>query len=240
MLDNSKDKTKQQLLAENEVLKASLDDYENTLNAIRNGEVDAIVVSGTKGEQVFSIASAVTPYRQFIEDMNEGAVTLTREGLILYCNPKFAEMVGEPLEHVIGSDLERFISTADKAKINRVLAQKTHKKNHFLIISLINSIFLKLSFHLLPPYLEGDHFIITATDITELKQHEKELLRLHRILENQFDQLKGLRIDLINAEIMVSEENNKLKNANKKLTSQIARHKKLVQEIKHKSRKAGI
>jgi PAS domain-containing protein len=48
--------------------------------------VDAIMVSGDKGEQVYSVSSAETPYRTFIEKMSEGAVTLTREGTILFCN----------------------------------------------------------------------------------------------------------------------------------------------------------
>ena len=227
-------KTKEQLLIENEELHSRLADIEETLMAIRNGEVDAIVVSGTKGEQVYSMNSAVTPYRTFIEEMNEGAVTLSREGLILYCNQKFADLVDGPIECVIGSRLDRFIAPNDKAKINLVLSQKTPKKNHSLIISLINSIFLKLSFHLLPPYLEGDYFIMTATDITELKNKEKELLKMHRLLEQHFDQLKDLRIDLINAEILSREENTKLKNTNKRLSRELSKLKLSEPEMKQK------
>ena len=69
-------KTIKQLIAENEELHSRLAEAEETLIAIRSGEVDAIVVSGSKGEQVYSISSAETPYRTFIEEMNEGAVTL--------------------------------------------------------------------------------------------------------------------------------------------------------------------
>jgi hypothetical protein len=65
-------KTKEQLIIENEELHSRLDETEEALIAIRSGEVDAIVVSGTKGEQVYSISSAETPYRTFIEEMNEG------------------------------------------------------------------------------------------------------------------------------------------------------------------------
>ena len=56
-------KTKEQLIAENEKLHSLLTEAEEALSAIRNGEVDAIVVSGTKGEQIYSISSAETPYR---------------------------------------------------------------------------------------------------------------------------------------------------------------------------------
>ena len=71
-------KTKEQLIIENEELHSRLVETEEALMAIRSGEVDAIVVSGAEGEQVYSINSAETPYRTFIEEMNEGAVTLTR------------------------------------------------------------------------------------------------------------------------------------------------------------------
>ena len=86
-------KTKEQLIIENRELHSRLVEIEEALTAIRNGEVDAIMVSGRKGEQVYSVSSAETPYRTFIEEMSEGAVTLTKEGTILFCNQRFAEIV---------------------------------------------------------------------------------------------------------------------------------------------------
>src|SRR4030042_4777818 len=98
MISKSIIKTKEQLIIENEELHSRLAEIEEALTAIRNGEVDAIMVSGKKGEQVYSISSAETPYRTFIEEMSEGAVTLTKEGIILYCNQRFAELVHEQIE----------------------------------------------------------------------------------------------------------------------------------------------
>src|SRR5659263_48474 len=102
-------KTKEPLIIENIRLHSLLTEAQETLSAIQRGDVDAIVVSGTKGEQVYSISSAETPYRTFIEEMNEGAVTLSREGIIIYCNKRFADFVREPIERVIGSNFRRFI-----------------------------------------------------------------------------------------------------------------------------------
>jgi PAS domain S-box-containing protein len=203
---------------------------------IRSGEVDAIVVSGTKGEQVYTINSAETPYRTFIEEMNEGAVTLSKEGIILYCNQRFAELVNEPIECVMGSYLNRFIAPNDKSKFDYLLTQQTHNKNDVLIISLINSLCLKLSLHLLPSYLKGDNCILIATDISELKKKENELLEFHRLLEQHLVQLQGLRIELINAKIVAKAENNKLENTNKKLVKEITKHKLVQAELKQKIR----
>jgi two-component system CheB/CheR fusion protein len=227
-------KTKEQLITENEELHSRLVETEEMLLAIRSGEVDAIMVSGTKGEQVYSISSAETPYRTFIEEMNEGAVTLTKEGIILYCNQRFAELVHEPIELVIGSYLNRFIAPNDKLKLDYLLAQQTHNKNDVLIISLINTLCLKLSFRLLPAYLQGDYCILVATDISEMKEKENELLELHRLLEEKLDIIQRLRIELINKKIDDEVEINKLKSTNIKLVKEITKHKLAEAELKKK------
>ena len=66
MIKTSTTKTKEQLIVENEELHSRLVETEGTLLAIQSGEVDAIVVSGAKGEQVYSLSSAETPYRIFL------------------------------------------------------------------------------------------------------------------------------------------------------------------------------
>ena len=64
--------TQDQLRAENEELRARLEEAEDTLRAIRSGEVDALVVSGASGEQIFTLQGAEHIYRLLIEDMREG------------------------------------------------------------------------------------------------------------------------------------------------------------------------
>ena len=232
-------KTKKQLIIEIEELHSRLLEAEETLIAIRSGEVDAIVVSGMKGEHVYTINSDETPYRTFIEEMNEGAVTLTKEGLVLYCNQRFAKLVQEPIESVIGSYLKRFISPSDSPKLDSLLAKHNHNKNEVLIISLFNTLCLKLSFHLLPPYLGGENLILIATDVSELKKKENELLELHRLLEQQLDKIKGLRIELINEKLEAEAVIGKLDDTNKKLAKEITKHKlaeaELLQKLKQKN-----
>src|SRR5215467_6086975 len=84
-------------------LRWRLRDAEETLRAIRQGEVDALVVGGPRGDQVFSLKGAETPYRLLIEAMNEGALTMLADGTILYCNSRFAEMLEAPAKKIIGS-----------------------------------------------------------------------------------------------------------------------------------------
>jgi len=227
-------KTKKQLIIENEELHSRLVEIEEALTAIRNGEVDAIMVSGRKGEQVYSVSSAETPYRTFIEEMSEGAVTLTKEGIILYCNPRFAEIVQSPYERVIGSSLKRFITPDDNTKLDYFLAQLTHDKHDVLIVSLTNTVYLRLSIHLLPPYLQGDNYILIATDISDLKKKENELNEIIGKLVNLINALRALRIDNISETLDVEGRKNKLEIANNKLYKEINKLNRLVVKLKQK------
>ena len=143
-------------------------------------------------------------------------------------------MYNEPIERVIGSYFKHFIAPNDKSKFDNLLAQLTHNKNDVLIVSLINSLYLKLSIHLLPAYLQGDYCILIATDISEIKKEEKKLLELHHLLEKKLDVIQRLRMQLIDKKIDAEVEINKLKNTNKKLVKEIARHKLAETALKQK------
>jgi PAS domain S-box-containing protein len=188
MLTKLTPKTEKQLLLENEELRASLAEANETLDAIRNGEVDAIVVSGAGGEKVFSIFSAETPYRVIIEEMNEGAVVLSADGVVLYCNRRFAELVSVAPEQIVGSWFSQFFPKNDFQKYNDLLQAGLKGKSDGELTYIKNGtthpIHLHLSFSPLPPELLGD-VCIMAADITDLKQKEEELRRSHETLEQQ-------------------------------------------------------
>src|SRR4051794_31601302 len=72
-------------------LRVRVREAEDTLDAIRGGHVDALVVHGPSGEQVFTLRGADHRYRQLIETMNEGALLIDRGGTIVYGNARFAQ-----------------------------------------------------------------------------------------------------------------------------------------------------
>jgi formate hydrogenlyase transcriptional activator len=106
-------RTRQQLLDELQELTSRMMEAEETLRAIRGGEVDGLVVSTAEGDRVFTLTGAEHPYRVMVETMNEGAITLASDGTILYCNQHFADIVQESLENVIGSSIYQYISSTD-------------------------------------------------------------------------------------------------------------------------------
>ena len=102
-------------------LQRELEEAQETLRAIRQGEVDALVVEGPQGPQLFTLKTAEQPYRMLVEQMQEGAVTLTRGGEVLYCNRRFAELLGTATESIVGGPIARFVSTADRPLLRAAL-----------------------------------------------------------------------------------------------------------------------
>jgi len=101
----------QQQIAE---LSARLEEAEETLRAVGAGEIDAFIVQGPRGEQVYSLRSAEQPYRTLVEEMQEGAAILTSAGDIVYCNRQFATLLAVPLEDMVGKSLEQFLIGGDR------------------------------------------------------------------------------------------------------------------------------
>ncbi len=179
-----------QLLCENQELQSRLNEAEEMLNAIRNGEVDAIVVQGAKGETIYSLTSAETPYRVIIEEMNEGAVILLADGTILYCNQRFAEFVSVPHEQAMGASIIQFVPEDEREKFEGLLKTGLEKScnGEFFYLTREGDVrYFYLSLSPLPSSLLGD-VCLMISDITELKKAEKKLIedevRFRTIYEN--------------------------------------------------------
>jgi two-component system, cell cycle sensor histidine kinase and response regulator CckA len=104
-------------------LEIRLQEAEETLNAIRSGEVDAFVASGPDGEVVYTLQGADEGYRLFLEQMAEGALTLATDGLILFTNQQFAKMLDVPAERMIGSYLSDLVTPGDRGLLGALLSE---------------------------------------------------------------------------------------------------------------------
>ncbi len=90
-------------------LRRRLEEAEETIRAIRCGDVDAFVVEMPQGARVYTLQSADRPYRLLVEGMQQGALTLGDDGTIAYCNRRFADLVGVPPERLVGVAVRDFI-----------------------------------------------------------------------------------------------------------------------------------
>src|SRR5271168_3266219 len=98
-------------------LLARLKTAEETLRAIQSGEVDALMVSGRRGEQVVALKGGEPAYRMLVEAMSEGAATVSRDGAVLYCNRRFAELVGRPPGKIIGLAVQSMVEDIEREKL---------------------------------------------------------------------------------------------------------------------------
>ncbi len=108
-----------------EELRRRLQEAEDTINAIRDGHVEALVVSAPDGERIFTLRGADQPYRLIVEQMREGALTLAADGTILYCNQRFAELMAHPPERIAGRPFAEFIHADDLPTLQRLLYSKS-------------------------------------------------------------------------------------------------------------------
>jgi PAS domain S-box-containing protein len=156
-------------------LRARLAEAEETLAAIRSGEVDALVVSGEQGEQVFTLQGAETPYRFLVEAMNEGAVLLSPDGTIFYANVRFAALVKTPLAQIITQPCSKFFLLEDHGRLRGLLAQTGGGREEFAVLANDGSITrTQVSVSPLKPGgTEGVGMIVT--DLTDRKKIENEL-----------------------------------------------------------------
>jgi PAS domain S-box-containing protein len=106
-------------------LRAKLHVAEQTLAAICAGKVDALVVGGPAGKRVFTLEGAEHGYRVMMEAMSEGVATLREQGLISYCNARFAAIVGAPLERTIGSPMSQLVPEVDRERFRALIAAGT-------------------------------------------------------------------------------------------------------------------
>ena len=179
---------KRSLQAELRETRARLAELEATLNAIRSGEVDAVVVEGPEGSRVFTLETSEEPYRILAERMNEGAATLTADGTILFCNARLAEMLGMAMEQVAGSTLFRLLGS--ESQVSELLAEAT--KNDVRAEAQLlrrdgSPVPVQLSLTQIP--LAGeDGLCLVATDLSVQKRVEEEVRRLNAGLEEEVNQ----------------------------------------------------
>jgi len=111
------------LAQQNAELRERLAEAESVIQAIRQGDIDAVVVSGADGDRVFTLEGSDHPYRTLVESMNEGAATLSDDGVILYSNPRLAALLGTPPEKLAGTRLANWLLPADAAQFEQLLRQ---------------------------------------------------------------------------------------------------------------------
>ncbi len=183
------------LLAEIESLKEELFESNSIVNAIKQGDVDALVVSSNGVPELYSLETADYTYRLLIEKFGQGALSISRNGLILYCNEQFSKLVGLPSEKITGTYIyeyftnqTQFISLIEALRYgitkHEILLKSENEKTFPAYIALTD----------LEPAVEAIGVVIT--DLTEKKKHEEALIRHQKELEEKINELNKINRNL--------------------------------------------
>ncbi|MDB6171380.1 MAG: domain S-box protein [Chthoniobacteraceae bacterium] len=179
-------------------LRARLQEANATLSAIRDGAVDALVVKGEGGDQVYTLQGAEQPYRIMVETMNEGAVVITPDGLILFSNHRLGSLLKESLQSIVGANLLSYVKLEDRDRFAVLCAQgcRTPASGEIALFCRDGTavpVDLALS-PLKMQELQG--ICIVVVDLTERKKMEEALRQQHEGLKKAIEALEESRARL--------------------------------------------
>ena len=176
-------------------LVSRLHEAEETLRAIRSGEVDAIVVNSPAGDRVFTLEGADHIYRVFVERMNEGAVVLSSDHTVLHCNGRFARLLGIGIQNVIGASMEDLVWPGDRAKLGVLLGRAAKRPCRGEIrLQWRKSEPRPVQLAMNPLLSGGTRTVcLIASDLSEVKRAEQELRTSSEQLRNLAARLLTVR-----------------------------------------------
>lgn len=192
----SKELNIESLLSEIESLREELFESTSIVNAIKQGDVDALIVTSNGVPQLYSLETADYTYRLLIEKFGQGALSISRNGLILYCNDYFSELVGIPSEQITGTYLNEYFDNPTQfdqliqalrygITTHEILFKSNNDKKTFPAYIALTD---------LEPSVEAIGIVIT--DLTEKKKHEEALLHHQQELEEKIKELNRINTNL--------------------------------------------
>jgi PAS domain S-box-containing protein len=181
------DEYTRKILAENEELKQQLEEANDIINAIRHGSVDALVLSKDGQPHLFSIESADYTYRILIEKFGEGALSISKDGIILYCNDYFSKLIGIPASQITGSYFRDYTDSPKKLQSLMGNLKNGPAKSELLLKSKDRNIPAYVSMSDLSPNVSAIGLVVT--DLTEKRTNEEALKTYQAELERKIAEL---------------------------------------------------
>src|SRR5512143_3140071 len=153
-----------------------LEEAEETIRAIRDGEVDAFVMRAAETEQVIPLGPADWPYRLLVERMQQAALTLDPEEHVLYCNGRFSEMAGRGPQDIYDVRFPRFLDPHSETTWQALLREAREKGSSQGELTIAGAAGPVPVYASLTPFGRGIVGLsVLLTDLTEQKRHEQVL-----------------------------------------------------------------
>jgi diguanylate cyclase (GGDEF)-like protein/PAS domain S-box-containing protein len=174
-------------------LQQRLAEAEAVLEAIRAGQIDALLIPGSQGGQVVELQGAEHDYRLMVEEMGEGAMTLTASGHVYFANRRMAEMLDRPRESLTGTALAEHISAADLPAYQAWLDTESPRARERLELQLVAQSGVKIPCHVslteLPVERKQGAFCAIITDLSVQKRAEDAVRQSEQRLQSIVEHL---------------------------------------------------
>jgi PAS domain S-box-containing protein len=103
-------------------LRSQVEDLRSALAAIQDGGADAIMVGAPGQARLYTLTGADRPHRVLVEQMGEGAATLSEGGVILYVNASLAAMLQRTAQELVGTAAAALVDPGDRPLLATLLA----------------------------------------------------------------------------------------------------------------------
>ncbi len=188
--------SREELLLRIQNLENRLAESEQLIDAIKAGEVDAFAFNTNAVPEIYTLQSGDYAYRLLIEEFGEGAVNLSEDGLIVYTNSYFFELLQLKYEHVIGRNIFDLIEPSSvpqfKLLFEKALTGKSKGEINLQVRGKPVPVYISLTS--LQPKLATVGMIIT--DQSAVKEHEATVNRYQKDLENKNTELAQSNLEL--------------------------------------------
>lgn len=185
-------------IAELTRLRRQLEDLLAAFAAIRGGGVDAIMVGPPNEERLYTLTSADRPYRVIVEEMGEGAATVSERGVLLYVNRRLSNLIGRDRRDLIGTDVADLVDQADRSKLITLLDAPAGHTNraelnlagldHSTIPALTSATGLDIDGVLVR--------CLVAADLTSRRRHGREIADANAVIATHSADLERANTEL--------------------------------------------
>ncbi|MGO9311806.1 MAG: ATP-binding protein [Syntrophobacteraceae bacterium] len=174
--------TREELFEKIRFLEERVWEAEQAIEAIQSGEVDALVIQKPEGEQLYTLTGADHGYRVLVESVSEGALILSSDDSIYYCNRTLGEMLGLPIQKIVSTKLDSYVVSEGRAPLMELIEESRScgaAKGEFLMMRNDGTLLpVNVSLNCLS-MVDFEGVCAVITDLTQQKQVEEELRR-HR------------------------------------------------------------
>ncbi len=178
--------TREELFKKIRTLEERLWEAEQAIEAIQSGEVDALVIHKPHGEQLYTLTGAEHGYRVLVESIAEGALILSSDDSIYYCNRTLGEMLGLPIQKIVGTKLDSYVPGEGGGQLRELIKESRScgaakgefpmKRNDGTLMQV------NISLNCMS-MMDFEGVCAVITDLSEQKQVQEELRRHRTELE---------------------------------------------------------